>query len=71
MLEVAPRSKNYMTYEEAILYCQFLEYNGHRDWRMPTRDEYSSNAYHDARVGDWYIDRTVCYASWVTPVRDV
>jgi hypothetical protein len=39
-LQWAPKTKNAMTYDEAILYCQFLEYNGYSDWRLPTRAEY-------------------------------
>lgn len=39
-IKLAPRSENQMTYKEAVLYCQFLEYNGHRDWRLPTYAEF-------------------------------
>ena len=27
--------------DEAVLYCQFLEYDGHNDWRLPTMREWS------------------------------
>lgn len=40
MIERAPMSEKRMTYDDAVLYCQFLEYNDHRDWRMPTRSEW-------------------------------
>ena len=43
MIEVAPRSEEIMTYEEAVLYSRFLDYNGHNDWRLPTSDEYKNN----------------------------
>jgi hypothetical protein len=71
MIEVAPESKNRMTYNEAIIYCQFLEHNGHTDWRMPTRHEYRSNM----MISGWYQDRaSQIHTSilWVVvPVRDV
>lgn len=44
MIELAPRSKNEMTYAEAVMYCVFLDYNGHTDWRLPTRAEYFLDA---------------------------
>lgn len=72
MLEAAPMSDQEMTYEEAILYCQFLKYNEHSDWRLPTKDEYftedeivtgcwNTGWYNDVMTGR----RTVC------PVREV
>lgn len=72
MIELAPILENEMTYNEAILYCQFLEYKGYSDWRLPTKDEYfaedeivtgcwNTGWYNDAMIGS----RTVC------PVRDV
>jgi hypothetical protein len=71
MIEVAPITYVKLTYEEAILYCQFLEHNGHRDWRMPTYEEY----YHDKNIGakwSWYVGRHPTYPTGcVYPVRDV
>ena len=66
MIELAPPSK-VMTYSEAILYCQFLEYNGYRDWRLPTRDEFGGNT----NIWGWFIDRNTGQLWRVTPVRDI
>ena len=72
MIEVAPRSENRMTYEEAILYCQFLEYNGHSDWRLPT----SAELLEHASTRGWS-DNDRAYSGLqyvldhVTPVRDI
>lgn len=33
-----PRTK--LTVHEAWLYCLTLDYAGHKDWRLPTWDEY-------------------------------
>lgn len=67
-IEVAPRSKNEMTYEEAILYCQFLEHGGYRDWRLPTLDEYYLIC---TRSCSWFIDLDTEQLWYVVPVRDV
>jgi hypothetical protein len=67
MIEKAPPSK-VMSYEEAILYCQFLEYNGHRDWRMPTSSEYLDTT----GLSGWFVDRKGGFNTRnVTPVRTV
>ena len=72
MIELALRSENEMTYEEAVLYCQFCRYNGYSDWRMPTKKEYLLNSMHG-----WYINRydsdrnRTLFTWWVGPVRDV
>jgi hypothetical protein len=69
MLEVAPISDHEMTYEEAVLYCAFLDYNGHRDWRLPDRAEYMDVI----GISGWYVCRSSEWVSkWkVCPVRDV
>jgi hypothetical protein len=70
MIALAPRSKNIkMTYDEAVLYCKFLDYDGHIDWRLPTWDEYQTNS----GIFGWFLDRKqLSRARWgVTPVRDV
>ena len=70
MIEYAQITDDNMTYDEAVLYCQFLDYNGHRDWRLPTLVEWclckSSNN------NEWYVDDiTKDTGSWpVLPVRD-
>ena len=70
MIEIVEELSELMTYNNAILYCQFLEYRGHNDWRMPTKEE--CDDYHiiswcrtiiqfDRDDGDWAI----------VPVRDI
>ena len=69
MIALAPRSEYRMTYEEAILYCQFLEYDGHRDWRIATSEEYSTQL-----TTGWYLNDPVQqtnYSYYVIPVRDI
>lgn len=40
MIEVASfEHQNIMSWYDAVLYCQFLDHNGHTDWRMPLADE--------------------------------
>jgi hypothetical protein len=67
MLEFAPQSpiERLMTYEEALLYCQFLDYNGHNDWRIPTSEEYQRIHW----MMGWH-EGDLSVARWhVTPVR--
>ena len=40
MIEKAPKTDYEMSYDDAFLYCLMLEYNGHKDWRLPTEYEY-------------------------------
>lgn len=72
MIELAPRSKFLMSYEEAILYCQFLEHNGCRDWRLPTYDEWDTQSMDQLA---WYrilADNSPVNVHWyVMPVRFV
>jgi hypothetical protein len=66
MIEIAPMSKNKMTYDEAVLYCQFLDYNGHTDWRLPTKDDHADIwGWHESEV-DPIIEKWYVY-----PVRDI
>jgi hypothetical protein len=68
MIEIAPSTENWMTYDNAVLYCQFLEYNEHKDWRLPTEleaEEYELCAcwtQSDRTTFHWYVVpvRTVC-----------
>jgi hypothetical protein len=67
MLEFAPQSANTMRYEEALLYCSFLDYNEHNDWRLPTYIEWS----HHADIGwVWYVGCNWDVQALVRPVRD-
>jgi hypothetical protein len=73
MLEFAPESESLMTYEEALLYCQFCNHNGHMDWKMPTAIEYFSTPIE----AGWFLTANEIPAMMdinirmVTPVRDV
>lgn len=67
MIEVAPLYVNELTQAEALLYCAFLEYNGHKDWRLPTYLEYTELD----DLGCWHIDRTDKFKWYVKPVRDI
>lgn len=70
MIEVAPNSVHEMTYEQAIMYCQFCNHNGYVDWRLPTRQEYTNVR----SICGWYVDSTYqnyVDALTVTPVRDI
>ena len=73
MIQIAPSSSDTMSYDEALLYCQFLEYDGHRDWRMPTMDEWTKSD--DIKLMSWWIrdPDTIEDGIWLTvePVRDV
>ena len=73
MIEIGPRSKTQMTYDEARLCLFVFTHNGKKNWRFPTESEYyfddtckqiftswyDTRPYHDDDV--WYL----------TPVRDV
>ena len=56
MIDLAPRPDKEFNYDEAFLYCLTLTYNGHKDWRIPTRAEYEhhdsiyATAWHDGRM---------------------
>lgn len=72
-VEIAPETENLMTYDDAILYCQFCTYGGYTDWRLPSLDEwYTSNVF----FGCWYSGRAdqddyFGIALKVIPVRDI
>ena len=70
MIEVAPRSTEKMTFENAQLYILFYEYNGHRGWRLPTLAEWLSNK---PPVVGWDSSggSTADLLRYVTPVRDI
>jgi hypothetical protein len=78
MIEFAPQSPTTLTYNQALLYCQFLDYGGHNDWRMPNLNQslLSANIIKGGKIG-WCTDRFAqCgqdYVDWfhVTPVRDI
>jgi hypothetical protein len=67
----APMSEFEMMYTDAVLYCQFLEHDGHRDWRMPTAAEYYLNC--GDVLGCWFVDRSDALDRnrFVIPMRTV
>lgn len=84
MVEAAPRSKNEMTYDDALLYCSFCNHGGHTDWRMPSQFEYYSVVITEPNFACWYTDLHERSRYWwsrygvrldaewhVIPVRDV
>ena len=67
-IEQAPPSINKMTYEEALLYCTFLDYRGQNDWRLPTEDEVDGNRWFVWNLDDKSNHNTI----WsVVPVRAI
>lgn len=71
MIELALSTENEMTYDDALLYCQFLDYDDHTDWRMPTKEEWSDYRYN---IWGWHNNSGILIMNVkhaVTPVRDV
>jgi hypothetical protein len=55
------------SYDEAFLYCLTLDYNGHKDWRLPTPDEYNDSS----AIFCWYTTKSKSYSKQhCLPVRD-
>jgi hypothetical protein len=69
MIELAPVSKNRMTYEDAELYCQLLVIDGKTDWRLPTYSEW----YNIQGILWWYdgCSNGIPKMLFVCPVRDI
>ena len=69
-IEVAPTSNEMMTYENAKLYVLFYKHNGHRDWRLPTLQEWLN---HNPPLLGWedYAEHSSDIVRYVTPVRDI
>jgi|LakMenEpi03Aug12_release.lakeMendotaPanAssembly.Ray.scaffolds.fasta_scaffold673261_2 hypothetical protein len=68
MLELAPPSEK-MTYDEAIMYCFWLEHDGKKGWRMPTHEEWAKTK--GIMVYTWRQNdhRTMMDTMPVVPVR--
>jgi hypothetical protein len=70
MIEIADMSPHQLTYTEAWMYCVTLEYDGHKDWRMPTFLEWSNSS----ELLGWYenmLFRNATSVRAVCPVRDI
>ena len=70
-LEMAPRSQNKMTFDEARMYILFCRHNGKKNWRLPTRLEWETIQGWETPV--WLVekDNVVINEMWyVQPVRD-
>lgn len=69
-IEVAPTSNEMMTYDHAKMYIMFYEHNGHRDWRLPTLNEWLN---HNPPLLGWedYAEHSSDIVRYVTPVRDI
>ncbi len=68
MLEYAPKIEKDMSYDQALLHCLTLDYNGHYDWRLPTYREYETS---DIKMS-WFENRIPDTILWFCqPVRDI
>ena len=65
MIEVAPTAPR-MSFNEAILYCQFCDHGGLTDWRLPTFNECV-----ELGISGWYLNDPANGQYTVVPVRDV
>ena len=70
MIEFAPMPQYKFSFNEAWLYCLTLNYNRHKDWRIPTEQEYMD--YYEI-ISDSFDERDIDekYRYFVVPVRDV
>lgn len=67
MIEVAPSPERWMSYSEAILYCQFCDHGGHKDWRIPTIEECVIH-----NLGHcWVVDDQSSLEWYLVPVRTI
>jgi hypothetical protein len=70
--EYGIRSPDRLTFDEAFLYCLTHNFNGHKDWYMPT---FTMWVFDDVITG-WHssakLQRDISYdISRVIPVRDI
>ena len=69
-IEIAEVSDKNFTYDEAVIYCFFLQIDGKKGWRLPTEREY--NSYNN--IWGWYQDderNKNLHHFRITPVRDI
>lgn len=75
MIDFAPTVFHQLTYNEAWLYCATLEYDGHKDWRMPTFLEWCNRnellGWYEYATESRYATATVYEVRAVCPVRDI
>jgi hypothetical protein len=70
-VELAPRSENKMSFDEAQMYVLFCRHDGHKNWRFPTREEWET--IHGWETPVWLAekDNVVTDKDWyVQPIRD-
>jgi len=70
-LDLAPRSQNKMSFDEAQMYIFFCKHNGYKNWRLPTREEWETINGWETPI--WLVekDNVVTDKDWyVQPVRD-
>jgi hypothetical protein len=69
MIDIAKQSAVWVLYDQAWLHCLTLVHNGHKDWRLPTEDEYRDYKFNEAWYNDdpWRDDVSKWYS---IPVRD-
>jgi len=72
MIELGYESNRMMSYDEALLYCMTLSYNGYYDWRLP----FAREAIFESAV--WVDENAVLYPKShpyakysAIPVRDI
>ena len=68
-IEIEEVSDKNFTYNEAVVYCFFLEIHGKKGWRLPTKQEYNSSN----NIWGWYQDderQHLLTLYRITPVRD-
>jgi hypothetical protein len=73
MIVEAPMLKRWLSYDDAVLYCQFCNHDGYTDWRMPTHSEWLNEM---GATNCWHQERTISGiyhpVQWfVIPVRTV
>ena len=54
------------TWQEALAYCENLEYAGFSDWRLPNKNELASIINYDSDNGSWPLDMPSDYGFWTS-----
>jgi hypothetical protein len=52
MIEIGPRTKKKMSYDDAWLYCATLTHDNYYNWRIPTQQEYLDPDFVHSHVWD-------------------